>query len=34
MVQRYAHLTQEHLARFEENSTYGTDMAQPNLRII
>lgn len=34
MVQRYAHLTQEHLARFVENSTYGTDMAQPKLRIV
>ena len=34
MVQRYAHLAQEHLARFVENSTHGTNMAQPQLRIV
>ncbi len=34
MVQRYAHLTHEHLARFVENSTHGTNMAQPQLRIV
>jgi integrase len=34
MVQRYAHLTHEHLARFVENSTHGTNMAQSQLRIV
>lgn len=34
MVQRYAHLAQEHLAKFVENSTHGTNMAQPQLRIV
>ncbi|MGC8529684.1 MAG: tyrosine-type recombinase/integrase [Leptospirillia bacterium] len=34
MVQRYAHLAPEHLAKFAENSTHGTNMAQSQPRIV
>ena len=34
MVQRYAHLAPEHLARFVENSKHVTIMAQPMLKIV
>lgn len=34
MVQRYAHLAPEHLARFVENSNHVTNTTQPMLKIV
>lgn len=34
MVQRYAHLAQEHLTRFVENSNHVTNTTQPALKIV
>ena len=34
MVQRYAHLAQEHLTRFVENSNHGTNTVQSALKIV
>jgi hypothetical protein len=34
MVQRYAHLAQEHLVRYVENSSHVTNMSQTTLRVL